>query len=261
VFFDEDYFLQSLLLRKTLRMQQDLEDKKNEAIIEGLESKIKDHESALEKKDYMLQTMEGSLAAAQAEIARLNIELSMKSKSFEHEKKNLETKLEAEAEKSSNLQKSLKELQDKCLDFGIRCIQQLKQVFNSIGASSEKFKPSVENLPGTFDHIEGEVDALDEVIAGHGDFCTLLASRGTAVAFMKAGCTHGNIVNRPNFSLSLADLNDIPGLARSIGNRFVTQIWAKGGQSLAGDEARSHLKPVINSYLVLTFSLKLEFTL
>jgi hypothetical protein len=82
-----------------------------------------------------------------------------------------------------------------------------------------------------------------------------------AVAFMKASCTHENIVNRPNFSLSPANLNDIPGLARSIGNRFVTQIWAKGGQSLAGDEARSHLKPIINSYLVLTFSLKLEFTL
>ena len=125
----------------------------------------------------------------------------------------------------------------------------------------KKFKPSVEDLPGTFDHIEGEVDALDEVIAGHGDFCALLASRGTAVAFIKAGCTHGNIVNRPNFSLSPADLDDIPGLARSIGNRFVTQIWAKGGRNLAGDEARSHLKPVINSYLVLTFSLKLEFTL
>jgi hypothetical protein len=98
-------------------------------------------------------------------------------------------------------------------------------------------------------------------MAGHGDFCALLASRGTAVAFMKAGCMHGNIVNRMNFSLSPADLNDIPGLARSIGNRFITQICAKGGRSLAGDEARSHLKHVINSYLVLTFSLKLEFTL
>jgi hypothetical protein len=115
-------------------------------------------------------------------------------------------------------------------------------------------------LAGTFDHIEGEVDALDEIIAGHGDFCALLSSRGTAIAFMKAGCTHGNIVNRPNFSLSPA-LDDIPSLARSIGNRFITQIWAKGERNLAGDEARSHLKPVINSYLVLTFSLKLEFTL
>jgi hypothetical protein len=201
----------------------------------------------------MLQTVEGSLAEAQVEIARLNSELSMKSKNFEQERKNFEAKLEAEVEKSSNLQKSLKDLQDKCLSFGIRCIQRLKQVFNSVGASSEKFKPSVEDLPGTFDHIEGEVDALDEIIAGHGDFCALLASRGTAVAFMKAGCTHGNIVNRPNFSLSLADLNDIPGLAQSIGNRFVTQIWAKGGRNLTGDEARSHIKSVINLYLLLYF--------
>jgi hypothetical protein len=155
----------------------------------------------------------------------------------------------------------LKELQDKCMDFGNRCVQRLKQVFNSVGASSEKFEPSVENLPGTFEHIEGKVDALDEVIAGHDDFCALLASRGTTVAFKKIGCTHGKIVNRPNFSLSPADLTDIPSLARSIGNRFITQIWMKGGRSLAGDEARSHLKPVINSYLVLTLSLKLEFTL
>jgi hypothetical protein len=57
-----------------------------------------------------------------------------------------------------------------------------------VGASSEKFEPSVEDLPSTFEHIEGEVEVLDEVIAGHGDFCALLASRSTAVAFMKAGC-------------------------------------------------------------------------
>jgi chromosome segregation ATPase len=194
-------------------MQQDLEDKKNEVIIEGLEKNIKDHEAALEKKDFVLQTMEGSLVEAQAEIARLNSELSMKSKSFEQEKKNFKTKLEAEVEKSSNLQKSLKDLQEKCLGFGTWCIQWLKQVFNSVGASSKKFKPSVKDLPSTFDHIEGEVDALDEVIAGHRYFCALLASRGTAVAFMKAGCTYGNIVNRPNFSLSPADLDDITGLA------------------------------------------------
>jgi hypothetical protein len=91
-------------------MQQDLEDKKNEIIIEGLEGKIREHEAALEKKDFVLQTMEGSLAESQAEIARLNSEVSMKSKSFEQEKKDFETKVEAEVEKSSNLQKSLKDL-------------------------------------------------------------------------------------------------------------------------------------------------------
>jgi chromosome segregation ATPase len=210
---DEDYFVQSMLLSKALRMQQDLEDKKNEIIIEGLEKKIKDHEASLEKKDFLLQIMEGSLAEAQAEVARLNDELLRKSESFEQERKNFDARLDAEVEKNSNLQESLKKLRNICLNFGNRCVQRLRQVFNSVGASSEKFEPSVEDLPSTFEHIESEVEALDEVIAGHGDFCALLASRGTTVAFMKAGCTHGKIVNRPNFSLSLADLTDIPSLA------------------------------------------------
>jgi hypothetical protein len=123
---DEGYFVQSMLLSKALRMQQDIEDKKNEIIIEGLEKKIKDQEASLEKKDFLLQTMEGSLAEAQAEVAKLNDELLQKSESFEQEKKNFDAKLEAEVEKSLNLQKSLKELQDRCLNFGIRCVQWLK---------------------------------------------------------------------------------------------------------------------------------------
>jgi hypothetical protein len=221
-------------------MQQDLEDKKNKVIIEGLEKKIKDHEATLKKKDFVLQTMEGSLAEAQAEIARLNSELSMEKKIFE-----------AEADKNSNLRKSLKELQEKCVDFSNRCLQRLKQVFNSVGAGAEKFISSVENLPETFEHIEGKVDALDEVIGGHADFCALLASRGTVVAFIKSGCEHGKIVNRPNFSLSPTYLIDIPSLARSIGNKFITQIWVKGGRKMASDEARSHLKPVKNLCLLL----------
>jgi hypothetical protein len=261
MFSNEGCFCIEYVIKQSFEVQQDLEDKNHEIIIEGLEGKIKDQAAALEKKDFEVQTMEGLLAEADAEIAKLNKELLSKSESFEQEKQKFDTKFEAEVEKSSNLQKSLKELQDRCLEFSNRCVQRLKQVFNSVGASSEKFSPSVEDLPGTFEHIEGEVDAVDEVIAGHGDFCALLASRGIAVAFMKSGCTHGKIVNRPNFSLSPADLIDIPSLVRSIRNRFIKQMWTKGGRSLAGDEARSHLKPVIKSYLVLTFSSKLEFSL
>jgi hypothetical protein len=75
-----------------------------------------------------------------------------------------------------------------------------------------------------FEHIEGEIDDLDEVIAGHGDFCALVASRGTAVAFLKSGCEHEKVINRPNFSLSPADLDNIPNLARSIANRFIKLV-------------------------------------
>ena len=127
-------------------------------------------------------------------------------------------------------------------------------MFYSVGASSEEFIPSVEDLPGAFEHIEGEIDDLDDVIVGHGDFCALVASQGTAAAFLKSGCEHGKIINRPNFSLSPAILDDIPNLARSIANKFIKVIWTKGGREKAGDEARSHLKPVTKSYFMLTFS-------
>ena len=168
-------------------MQQDLEDEKNEAtikdletevkdheaalvkkdfVIQDLENKVKEHEAALEKKDFVIHSMEGSLAEAQAEIDRLNNELLIKSEKSEQEKKNLETNLKTEIEKSSNLQKSLKELQEKCLDFGNRCVQRLKDVFYSIGASSEKFTPSVENLPSTFEYIEAKLMHLTKLSLG-----------------------------------------------------------------------------------------------
>jgi fructoselysine-6-P-deglycase FrlB-like protein len=101
-------------------------------------------------------------------------------------------------------------------------VQRLKKVFSWVGASFEDITPSAKDVSNTFDHIENEVDALDEVIAEHSEFCALLASRGTAATFLKAGCTHAKTMNRPTFSLSPTDLVDIPSEARSIGNIFIT---------------------------------------
>jgi hypothetical protein len=250
-------FSQSMLLSKALRMQQDLEDKKNEIIIEGLESKIKDCEASLQKKYFLLEATEGSLVEFQAENARLNEELlkaqttlKEKSECFEQEEKELQAKYKAQADKNTKLQESLRDRRNKCSEFATRCVQWLKGMFSLVGASSEEISPSAEDISETFKHIENEVDALDAVINGNGDFCALLASRGAAAAFLKAGCTHAKAVNKPNFSLSPSDLVNIPGEARSIGNRFITQIWAKGGRELVGDEARNLLKSVRNLYLL-----------
>jgi hypothetical protein len=141
-------------------------------------------------------------------------------------------------------------------------VDRLKGIFSSVGASSEEIAPSAEDIPKTFEHIKNEVDALNEVITRHDDFCALLASRGTAAAFLKVGCTHAKTVNKPNFSLSPSDLVNIPGEARSIGNRFITQIWVKGSRELAGDEARKLLNSVQNLYLLFTLIfITITFTL
>jgi hypothetical protein len=189
----------------------------------------------------------------QAENVRLNEELlkaqtilKEKSEHFEQVRKELQAKSEAEAEKNTKLQELLKDLRNKCSEFATRCVDRLKGIFSSVGASSEEIAPLAEDIPKAFEHIENEVDALDEVITGQGDFCALLASRGTAAAFLKARCTRAKIVNKPNFSLSPSDLINIPGEARSIGNRFITQIWAKGGREWLETKAHNLLNSVRN---------------
>jgi DNA repair exonuclease SbcCD ATPase subunit len=240
-----------MLLSKALKMQQDIKDKRNEIIIEGLEDKIKKLEDSLKEKDNLLQSAEGSLVEARSQNDKLSEELiearatlNERSERFDHETKELKAKVEAEAERKAKLSETIKNLRDKCSDFAAQCINRLKEIFNSVGATSEEVTPSTEDIPRAFDHIENEVEALDEVITGHNYFCALVASHGTAEAFMKAGCNHTRAVNKTNFNLSSLDLVDVPTEARSIGNRFITQIWAKGGRELAGDEARKLLNSV-----------------
>jgi hypothetical protein len=89
-----------MLLSKALKMQQDLEDKKHEVIIENLESKIKEQSVATEKKDFELQTTKGLLAEAEAKITELNSKLLSQPENFKKEKLKLNVKLEAEVQKS-----------------------------------------------------------------------------------------------------------------------------------------------------------------
>ena len=92
--------------------------------------------------------------------------------------------------------------------------------------------------------LEKEINEFDEVMEGHGDFCALVVAWGTATIFAKAGCKHLKNVNKPTFTIFPTDLENIPGEARSVGKRFITQIWAKDGRELAGNEARALLDEV-----------------
>jgi hypothetical protein len=170
--------------------------------------------------------------------------LKENSSRFSRESKALNMTIKVEAEKNLKLSETLKALWNKCFSFTAQCTARLKSIFNFVGAVFEEANLSTEDIPIVLECIEKEDDALDEVITGHGDFCALVASRGMVAAFIKARSNHVRAVNRLNFSLSPSDLIDIPAEAQSIGNRFITQIWAKGGRELAGDEARNLLNKV-----------------
>jgi hypothetical protein len=169
----------------------------------------------------------------------------------------LKATLKVETEKNTKLSEALRVLKERCFEFASQCTARLKSIFNSVGAASEETSLSAEDIPGALECIEKEVDVLDEVITGHGDFCGLVVSRGTATTFIKARCNHVRAVNRLNFNLSSLDLVDIPTKARSIGNMFITPIWAKGGRELGGDEARR----LLNIVWDFTFVFYLDFFL
>jgi hypothetical protein len=198
----------------------------------------------LKEKDSLLRSAEGSPAEARAQNEKLSKELKEtqtlleeNSSQFSRETEALNMTIKVEAEKNLKLSETLKALKNKCFSFAAQCTARLKSIFNSVGTVSEEANLFAEDIFGALECIEKEVDVLDEVITGHSDFCALVASRGMAITFIKVRCNHARAVNRPNFSLSPSDLIDIPVEARSIGNRFITQIWAKGGRELAGDEA------------------------
>ena len=177
----------------------------------------------------MLCSAEGSLVEAQAQNKKLGKELAEahtlleeNTSRFNHESEALKMTLKVEAEKNMKLSEALRALKERCFNFASQCTTRLKSIFNSVGAASEEVSFSVEDIPGALECVEKEVDVLDEVITGHGDFCALVDSHGTTAAFINVGCNHARAFNRPNFSLSSSDLVDVPAEARSIGNRFIT---------------------------------------
>jgi hypothetical protein len=155
------------------------------------------------------------------------------SSQFNRESETLKMTLKVEAGKNTKLSEALRALKERCFSCASQCTTRLKSIFNSVRATSKEASFSAKDIPAALECVEKEVDVLDEVITDHGDFCALVASCGKAAALIKAECNHARTINRPNFSLSSLDLVDVPAEARSIGNTFITQIWAKGGRELA----------------------------
>jgi hypothetical protein len=165
----------------------------------------------------------------------------------------LKDKIKAKAEKSSKLSKALMLLRETCSGFAAQCSTRLRKNFSSVRAISGEKNYSVEDIPKALDFMEKEINEFDKVMEGHGDFCALVAAWGTTNIFEKARCKHLRDVNKPTFAISPSDLVNIPAEARSIGNRFITKIWANNGREAAGDEARALLGKVWQFSLLSCF--------
>jgi chromosome segregation ATPase len=225
---------QSFLLSKALKVQQESDDKNNEfkniedllkendSVIESAEANLAEDRLWNEKQDIQLVEQNKQLEQLSKEFERAKSTFQDDMNRLNHEAEDLKMKVKVEAEKNTKLSEVLKNLWDTCFGFVTRCFSRLWEIFNSVGAALEEAKLSPDDIPKALEWIEKEVEYFDKVMVGHGDFCALVAARGTAAIFAKARCDHLKTVNKPTFNISPSDLGEIPGEAKSVGNRFVT---------------------------------------
>jgi vacuolar-type H+-ATPase subunit I/STV1 len=208
-----------------------------------LEGKVKDLENLLEEKDSKIEAAEADHAKAHLQIENQVIKISNQDKQlkrlstelkkvnsifkdatdrYEHEIKELKEKVKAKVEKSYKLTEAFRMLRDTCFGFATRCSLRLREIFNLVGVVSGDANYSTDNIPKALEFFEKEINDFDEVMVGHGDFCALVAARGTVAIFAKARCDHFKNVNKPTFNISPDDHENIPSEARSVGNRFAT---------------------------------------
>jgi hypothetical protein len=211
---------------------------------------VKELKTFLAEKDSKVKNVEADLAKAHLRIKDPNFRISDQDKHleeahsklkesenrYEHEVRDLKDKVKVEAEKSSKLSKALKLLWETYSGFATRCSTRLREIFSSVGAISGEQNYSTKDIPKALEFVEKEINKFDEVMEGTGT-CALVDARGTTNIFAKAGFKHLRDVNKPTLTISPANIKNIPSEARSMGNRFITQIWAKGGRELAGNEA------------------------
>lgn len=54
--------------------------------------------------------------------------------------------------------------------------------------------------------MEGEVEAFDEVLSTHGDYCTSVGARGVALILEKARCEHIKTIIQLEFKFSIENI-------------------------------------------------------
>jgi predicted nuclease with TOPRIM domain len=125
--------------------------------------------------------------AHQAEVEDLRKKLTEMSENFELAK----AKQEISEWTSSRLEKNVEELRgsrEKCYEVSMDCVKKLKYCFAKVGAYSSEQKFIRGDPEGVIQWIGEEVEAFEEILSDHGNFCAFAGVRGVATVLEKTGC-------------------------------------------------------------------------
>jgi hypothetical protein len=88
----------------------------------------------------------------------------------------------------------LRSSKERCYEKSVACVQKIKISFANIGAYSNENNFVLGDPEGPIEWINGEADAFEEVLSGHGDVCAFSGAKGIAAILENAGCEHVKIL-------------------------------------------------------------------
>jgi hypothetical protein len=188
-----------------------------------------------------LKTSEAKLSA-QAKAHKAEVEY-LKKKLVETKKKFEVAMAKHEISKVEKLrvQKNVEELREskeRCYEISLECAKTLKNSLAMVGAYSSEQKFICGDPNGVVQWISREVKALDEILTVWGDFCASAGARGVAATIEKAGCEHVKATAQSGFVFLVDDTKDPLAEASTLGGRFYSDVWVKGGREKADEAIR-----------------------
>jgi hypothetical protein len=129
-------------------------------------------------------------------------------------------------------------LRKKCYDVAMECAKNLKNNFSKVGAFSSEQKFIRGDPDGVIQWINGEAKAFEEILSDRGDFCAFVGARGAVAMLEKVDCDHAKVVVQPDFAFSANDVRNPSAEATTLGGKFYTEVWLKGGREIADEAIR-----------------------
>jgi hypothetical protein len=124
----------------------------------------------------------------------------------------------------------------------MECAKNMKNNFSRVGAFSSEQKFICGDHNGVIQWISGDAEAFEKIFSDRGDFCAFVDARGAVSILEKVGCDHAKAVAQPDFSFSADDVRNPSVEATTLGGKFYSKVWLKGGREIADEAMKKNNK-------------------
>ena len=117
-----------------------------------------------------------------------------------------------------------------------------KNSFSKVEAYSSEQKFIRGNPDEVIQWINDKVEAFEQVLSERRDFCAFAGARGATSILEKVGCDHAKAVSRLDFAFSADDIKNPSAKTTTIGGKFYSEVWLKGGWEIANKSIKRNEK-------------------